>query len=91
MRKYHGDGRQHSSVAGEKVIEGTMDRKYDLFNGTERNASTIVICSYQTWNSRHGPKGFRKWLKKNAAAKGRTYTKKELDELDTKLVSTEYF
>ena len=83
LRKYHGDGRRHVSIAGEKVIQGTMSRQYEIFSGREANASTIVVCSYQTWNERHGPKGFRKWLKKQHPT--RLFTKKELNELDVQL------
>lgn len=81
LRKYYGDGRRNVSIAGERTIDGTMDRRNEIFNGVENNASTIVICSYQTWNERHGPKGFRKWLKK----RNPMWTKTELNGLDTTL------
>ena len=32
-------------------------------DGRQANASTIVVCSYQTWNERNGPKGQNKWLR----------------------------
>ena len=80
LRKNYGDSHRRIFIAEEKVIEGTM-RRYGLFNGSETNASAIAICSYQTWNERHGPKRFRKWLKKQDPAKH--YIKKELGESNT--------
>lgn len=46
FRKYHGNSRRHVSIAGEKVIQGTMNKQYEIFNGRETNASTMVVYSY---------------------------------------------
>ena len=63
VRKYYGDGRRQISVAGEKSIQGNLTKNDEIFDGREANANTVVVCSYQTWNERNGPKGQNKWLR----------------------------
>ena len=62
VRKYYGDGRRQTSVAGEKHIQVNLTKDHEIFDGREANANVIVVCSYQTWNERNGPKCQNKWL-----------------------------
>ena len=62
FHKYYGDGRRQISVAGERTTTGNLTKTHEFFDSREENAYTNVICSYQTWNERHGPKGQNKWL-----------------------------
>lgn len=54
---YHGDFR--ATQGRRNRIGSKLTRDSGLFNGDERNASTVVLTSYQTFAGRHGPSGLK--------------------------------
>lgn len=42
-------------------ISGTLSRSHEIFADTEDTARTIILTSYMTLTSRHGPNALKKW------------------------------
>ena len=81
--KYHGDARRHEPVAGEKMIQGRLNRQHPMFDGSSANANVIVVSSYSTFTERHGPTMQRKW-RINTSRWSRTQADSNIDNLDPK-------
>jgi hypothetical protein len=63
---YSGNGDKEQSVlSGPRRLRNELTRKSGLFNPSEEtNSAVIIVSSYQTWATRHGPHANRAWLKK---------------------------
>ncbi|BCS16433.1 hypothetical protein ALUC_80640A [Aspergillus luchuensis] len=57
---YYGDGRRQ----GAEFIKDKLTRKHSIFTGGIESARTIIITSYQTLESRHGPQAVKAWCAK---------------------------
>lgn len=64
---YYGDVRGGTSF-GVPTIEGKLSADHEIFDGSAVNGRTIVITTYQTLNSRHGPAAVKTWLTKTHTA-----------------------
>ncbi|KAE8164621.1 SNF2 family N-terminal domain-containing protein [Aspergillus tamarii] len=51
---YYGDYKTQSNVSS-KIIEERLTRDHELFNKKPETARALILTSYQTLNSRHGP------------------------------------
>jgi hypothetical protein len=58
---YYGDVRGGNSF-GVSIIDGRLSASHKVFNGKPVNGRTVIITSYQTLNSRHGPAAVKTWL-----------------------------
>ncbi|KAH6633017.1 SNF2 family N-terminal domain-containing protein [Boeremia exigua] len=47
---------------GVDYPKGRLTRSSEYFNGDESNSDTIVLSTYTTWATRHGPKAQTDWL-----------------------------
>lgn len=57
---YYGDGRRQ----GAEFIKDKLTRKHSIFTGGIESVRTIIITSYQTLESRHGPQAVKAWCAK---------------------------
>ena len=58
--KYHGDHRRSKPIANERTVQGRLNLSHELFDGKEQRSRTIIISSYTTFSTRHGPSAIRK-------------------------------
>ncbi|KAF3043432.1 hypothetical protein E8E12_007269 [Didymella heteroderae] len=63
--------------------KGRLTRDHSFFSGAEENSDVIVLTSYATWATRHGPGAQWDWLceKRRSQASGKRPTKKETEKL----------
>ncbi|KAM5480548.1 hypothetical protein McanMca71_002413 [Microsporum canis] len=65
---YYGDKR--SSVADKaQRISKILDKKHPIFDGTKQRRRCIVVTSYQSFSSRHGPTSLGRWRRKELGLK----------------------
>lgn len=65
--KCYGDSRNHVPSGSEVPHIGAVKTDNSLFQSeSEANNSSIVISSFSTWATRHGPSPQRKWEKNNS-------------------------
>ncbi|PYH75137.1 uncharacterized protein BO88DRAFT_328807, partial [Aspergillus vadensis CBS 113365] len=69
---YYGDGRRQ----GAEFIKDNLTHKHSIFTGGIESAWTIIITSYQTLESRHGPQAVKAWCAK---------TKREYDSSNPRM------
>lgn len=58
---YYGDYRQPGDITDTKVICSRLSKDHKLFNGDAPNARAIVLTSYGTLTTRHGPPAAMDW------------------------------
>jgi SNF2 family DNA or RNA helicase len=87
---YYGASKKH---AQGRVIHprGKLDQSSEFFGGAEINADTIILSTYSTWASRHGPKTQIDWLIRDfmqSNGVSRNAAKEHINRTHTKNVAT---
>jgi hypothetical protein len=59
--EYCGDGRRAHTADGARPIEGTLSKDHEILDGSQRNEDAIIVTSYNTWATRHGPQMLLSW------------------------------
>ncbi|PYH90759.1 hypothetical protein BO71DRAFT_461603 [Aspergillus ellipticus CBS 707.79] len=59
LKIYHGDGRRQ--IGATVFVQGRLSKDYNCFSGHLKNADTVIITSYHTLESRHGPQAVKTW------------------------------
>ncbi|KAF3480369.1 uncharacterized protein GIQ15_05716 [Arthroderma uncinatum] len=56
-------GKKQKEEANEvEYLGGILSRNHEVFAETEETARTVIITSFRTLNSRHGPTSLKKWI-----------------------------
>ena len=66
---------KHNDDARLLYHKGVLTKASPLFNGSHENSDVIILSSYTTWGTRHGPKKQWKWLTQICAEQNNTTTK----------------
>ncbi|KAK2865298.1 hypothetical protein FQN49_003714 [Arthroderma sp. PD_2] len=61
VKIYYG-GKQQDGANGVEYLGDLLSRGHSVFARTEETARTIIITSFRTLTSRHGPTALRRWI-----------------------------
>jgi SNF2 family DNA or RNA helicase len=64
---YYGDYRIESVPGTDraKTVQSLITHDSELFDGSGKRGRTVIITTYETWRSRHGPSALAAWRKSN--------------------------
>lgn len=62
IRIYYGGRLKIDKTSGVQKISGILQKGNKIFDGSEQNSKVVVLTSYKTFLSRHGPTTYKNHL-----------------------------